>query len=83
MFLIALWFETEGRPQRKYPLSLTISATIALAKIQVLLISKEKTMRHFTRITVEARADWSAEHDYYLYGTPKHREIGSWQKIPD
>ena len=21
--------------------------------------------------TVEAPADWSAEHDYYLYGTPK------------
>ena len=22
--------------------------------------------------TVEAPADWSAEHDHYLYGTPKH-----------
>jgi hypothetical protein len=25
--------------------------------------------------TVEAPADWSAEHDHYLYGTPKHQEI--------
>jgi len=24
--------------------------------------------------TVEAPADWSAEHDHYLYGTPKHQE---------
>lgn len=24
--------------------------------------------------TVEAPSDWSAEHDHYLYGTPKHRE---------
>ncbi|PSB16957.1 hypothetical protein C7B76_10820 [filamentous cyanobacterium CCP2] len=24
--------------------------------------------------TVEAPADWSAEHDHYLYGTSKHRE---------
>ncbi len=22
--------------------------------------------------TVEAPADWSAEHDHYLYGTPRH-----------
>lgn len=22
--------------------------------------------------TVEAPVDWSAEHDHYLYGTPKH-----------
>jgi len=22
--------------------------------------------------TVEASADWSAEHEHYLYGTPKH-----------
>ncbi|MEM8642258.1 MAG: hypothetical protein AAGG51_26100 [Cyanobacteria bacterium P01_G01_bin.54] len=22
--------------------------------------------------TVEAPADWSAQHDHYLYGTPKH-----------
>ncbi len=22
--------------------------------------------------TVEAPADWSSEHDHYLYGTPKH-----------
>ena len=27
--------------------------------------------------TVEAPADWSAEHDYYLYGTPKHQETDS------
>jgi hypothetical protein len=27
--------------------------------------------------TVEASADWSAEHDHYLYGTPKHQEIES------
>lgn len=25
--------------------------------------------------TVEAPADWSAEHDHYLYGTPKRQEI--------
>jgi hypothetical protein len=24
--------------------------------------------------TVEAPTDWSAEHDHYLYGTPKHQE---------
>ena len=24
--------------------------------------------------TVEAQADWSAEHDHYLYGTPKRQE---------
>jgi len=24
--------------------------------------------------SVEAPADWSAEHDHYLYGTPKHQE---------
>jgi hypothetical protein len=24
--------------------------------------------------TVEAPADWSAEHDHYLYGTPKYQE---------
>jgi hypothetical protein len=24
--------------------------------------------------SVEAPADWSAEHDHYLYGTPKRRE---------
>ncbi len=23
--------------------------------------------------TVEAPADWSAQHDHYLYGTPKHQ----------
>lgn len=22
--------------------------------------------------TIEAPADWSSEHDHYLYGTPKH-----------
>ncbi len=27
--------------------------------------------------TVEAPADWSAEHDHYLYGTPKYQENGS------
>lgn len=27
--------------------------------------------------TVEAPADWSAEHDHYLYGTPKHSESES------
>jgi hypothetical protein len=27
--------------------------------------------------TVEAHADWSAEHDHYLYGTPKHQETES------
>ena len=27
--------------------------------------------------TVEAPADWSAEHDHYLYGTPKHQEADS------
>jgi len=27
--------------------------------------------------TVEAPADWSTEHDHYLYGTPKHQENGS------
>ena len=26
---------------------------------------------------VEAPADWSAEHDHYLYGTPKHQETDS------
>jgi hypothetical protein len=25
--------------------------------------------------TVDAHADWSAEHDHYLYGTPKHQGI--------
>lgn len=24
--------------------------------------------------TVEAPTDWSAKHDHYLYGTPKHHE---------
>jgi hypothetical protein len=24
--------------------------------------------------TIEAPADWSAEHDHYLYGTPKRQE---------
>lgn len=23
--------------------------------------------------TIEAPTDWSAEHDHYLYGTPKHQ----------
>ncbi len=27
--------------------------------------------------TVEAPADWSAEHDHYLYGTPKRQETNS------
>lgn len=27
--------------------------------------------------TVEAPADWSAEHDHYLYGTAKHQETES------
>jgi hypothetical protein len=27
--------------------------------------------------TVEAPADWSAEHDHYLYGTPKRQEPNS------
>jgi len=27
--------------------------------------------------TVDAPADWSAEHDHYLYGTPKHQETES------
>jgi hypothetical protein len=27
--------------------------------------------------TVEAPADWSAEHDHYLYGTPKRQESNS------
>ena len=27
--------------------------------------------------TVEAPADWSTEHDHYLYGTPKHQETES------
>lgn len=27
--------------------------------------------------TVEAPADWSAEHDHYLYDTPKHQEAES------
>lgn len=27
--------------------------------------------------TVEAPADWSAEHDHYLYGTPKHQDTES------
>ncbi len=27
--------------------------------------------------TVEAPADWSAEHDHYLYDTPKHQETES------
>ncbi|MBD2330081.1 hypothetical protein [Alkalinema sp. FACHB-956] len=27
--------------------------------------------------TVEAPADWSAEHDHYLYDTPKHQETDS------
>jgi hypothetical protein len=27
--------------------------------------------------TVPAPADWSAEHDHYLYGTPKHQETES------
>lgn len=25
--------------------------------------------------TVDAPADWSAEHDHYLYGTPNHQGI--------
>lgn len=27
--------------------------------------------------SVEAPADWSSEHDHYLYGTPKHQEADS------
>ena len=27
--------------------------------------------------TVEAPTDWSAEHDHYLYGTPKRHETNS------
>jgi hypothetical protein len=27
--------------------------------------------------TVDAPVDWSAEHDHYLYGTPKHPESES------
>lgn len=27
--------------------------------------------------TVEAPADWSSEHDHYLYSTPKHQETDS------
>ncbi|WP_017298492.1 hypothetical protein [Nodosilinea nodulosa] len=27
--------------------------------------------------TVEAPADWSAEHDHYIYGTPKRQETES------
>jgi hypothetical protein len=27
--------------------------------------------------TVPAAADWSAEHDHYLYGTPKHQDTES------
>lgn len=27
--------------------------------------------------TFEAPTDWSAEHDHYLYGTPKHQELES------
>ncbi len=27
--------------------------------------------------TVEAPADWSAEHDHYLYGAPKRQETDS------
>lgn len=27
--------------------------------------------------TVEAPADWSAKHDHYLYGTPKHSDSKS------
>lgn len=27
--------------------------------------------------SVEAPVDWSAEHDHYLYGTPKHPESES------
>ena len=26
--------------------------------------------------SIEAPADWSAEHDHYLYGTPKRHETG-------
>ena len=26
--------------------------------------------------TTDAPADWSVEHDHYLYGTPKHSEAG-------
>lgn len=26
--------------------------------------------------SVHAPSDWSAEHDHYLYGTPKHRNDG-------
>ena len=25
---------------------------------------------------IEAPADWSSEHDHYVYGTPKQQEIG-------
>jgi hypothetical protein len=27
--------------------------------------------------TIEAPADWSSEHDHYLYGTPKRQESNS------
>lgn len=27
--------------------------------------------------TIEAPADWSSEHDHYLYGIPKHQESNS------
>jgi hypothetical protein len=27
--------------------------------------------------TIEAPTDWSAQHDHYLYGTPKHQETES------
>lgn len=27
--------------------------------------------------TIEAPADWSSEHDHYLYGTPKYQETDS------
>lgn len=27
--------------------------------------------------TIEAPTDWSAEHDHYLYGTPKRQETDS------
>ena len=31
--------------------------------------------------TVEAPADWSSEHDHYLYTTPKHQEIEAWRAV--
>ncbi|GAB4461612.1 MAG: hypothetical protein OHK0037_11020 [Elainellaceae cyanobacterium] len=31
--------------------------------------------------TAEVPADWSDEHDHYLYDTPKHRETELWLAI--